>query len=138
MGHGYAVAQPQNRESAHVPHRPRGPDSGHALRALDVARREVAFPADEVRATRLAILAMGKAGARELNYLSDVDVVYVADSSDEALVSSGRAVEIGTKLAMHTMRVLSDLVAGVSPEASAAALDELRAAGVTVEPSEPA
>ncbi|GAA4667290.1 bifunctional [glutamine synthetase] adenylyltransferase/[glutamine synthetase]-adenylyl-L-tyrosine phosphorylase [Frondihabitans cladoniiphilus] len=84
--------------------------AGAALEAaLDVARREVAFPADEVRATRLAILAMGKAGARELNYLSDVDVVYVADSSDEALVSSGRAVEIGTKLAMHTMRVLSDL-----------------------------
>ena len=28
---------------------------------------------------RLAIIAMGKCGARELNYLSDVDVIFAAD-----------------------------------------------------------
>jgi nicotinamidase/pyrazinamidase len=34
-----------------------------------------------------------------------------------------------------TVRVLSDLVAGVAPASSAAAIGELRAAGVTVTPS---
>lgn len=31
---------------------------------------------------RLAVIAMGKCGARELNYVSDVDVVFVAEPSD--------------------------------------------------------
>ena len=34
-------------------------------------------------ATRLAVIGMGKAGARELNYVSDVDVIFVAESADE-------------------------------------------------------
>ncbi len=82
--------------------------AGAALEAaLDVARREVAFPADEVARTRLAILAMGKTGARELNYISDVDVVFVAEGADG--LESARAVEIATRLAIHTTRTLSDL-----------------------------
>ena len=35
--------------------------------ALDVARRDSRFPAADVAATRLSIIGMGKAGARELN-----------------------------------------------------------------------
>lgn len=31
---------------------------------------------------RLAVIAMGKCGARELNYVSDVDVIFVAERSD--------------------------------------------------------
>ena len=31
---------------------------------------------------RLAVIAMGKCGARELNYVSDVDVVFVAEPAD--------------------------------------------------------
>ncbi|GAA4786752.1 bifunctional [glutamine synthetase] adenylyltransferase/[glutamine synthetase]-adenylyl-L-tyrosine phosphorylase [Corynebacterium canis] len=31
---------------------------------------------------RLAVLAMGKCGARELNYISDVDVIFVAEPAD--------------------------------------------------------
>ncbi|WQD13883.1 MAG: hypothetical protein U1U88_002299 [Lawsonella clevelandensis] len=31
---------------------------------------------------RLAIIAMGKCGARELNYISDVDVVFAAEPAD--------------------------------------------------------
>ncbi len=46
--------------------------------ALALARRASRFPAEEVASTRLAIIGMGKAGARELNYLSDVDVIFVA------------------------------------------------------------
>jgi len=43
---------------------------------LSVAAAEL--PADATPA-RLAIIAMGKCGAKELNYLSDVDVIFAAD-----------------------------------------------------------
>ncbi|MGF1662485.1 MAG: bifunctional [glutamine synthetase] adenylyltransferase/[glutamine synthetase]-adenylyl-L-tyrosine phosphorylase [Kineosporiaceae bacterium] len=43
--------------------------------ALDIARREV--PGGD--AVRLAVVALGKTGACELNYISDVDVLYVAE-----------------------------------------------------------
>jgi glutamate-ammonia-ligase adenylyltransferase len=84
--------------------------AGAALDAsLDVARREVRFPPVEIAATRLAIIGMGKAGARELNYVSDVDVIFVAAAHDG--LSDDRAVEIGTRLAMQTMRGIHDLSA---------------------------
>ncbi|HEY0259083.1 MAG TPA: bifunctional [glutamine synthetase] adenylyltransferase/[glutamine synthetase]-adenylyl-L-tyrosine phosphorylase [Lacisediminihabitans sp.] len=74
--------------------------------ALLVARRFAAFPAEEVAATRLAIIGMGKAGARELNYVSDVDVIFVAGGADG--LPDARAVEIATRLAMSTMRGIHD------------------------------
>ncbi len=77
--------------------------------ALAAARREVKFPAAEVAATKLAIIGMGKAGARELNYVSDVDVIFVAEGSDE--VSNDRAVEIATRLAMLTIRGIHEQAA---------------------------
>ena len=84
--------------------------AGAALEAsLTVARRDVAFLADEVEATRLAIIGMGKAGARELNYVSDVDVIFVAEGSEE--LGDDRAVDIATKLAMQTMRGINELCA---------------------------
>ncbi|GAA1509422.1 glutamate-ammonia-ligase adenylyltransferase [Agromyces terreus] len=66
------------------------------------------YPEAEVAATRLAIIGMGKAGARELNYVSDVDVIYVGESADEDIVSDARALEIATRLAMILMRVISE------------------------------
>ncbi|MCU1405519.1 MAG: bifunctional [glutamine synthetase] adenylyltransferase/[glutamine synthetase]-adenylyl-L-tyrosine [Glaciihabitans sp.] len=84
--------------------------AGAALNAsLDVARRMVRFPADDVARTRLAIIGMGKAGARELNYVSDVDVIFVAEASDG--LSNDRAVEIATRLAMQTSRGIQELAA---------------------------
>ncbi|WP_130864975.1 bifunctional [glutamine synthetase] adenylyltransferase/[glutamine synthetase]-adenylyl-L-tyrosine phosphorylase [Acidipropionibacterium timonense] len=57
-------------------------------------------------AARLAILAMGKCGARELNYISDVDVIHVvAPTRDD--VSSSRAVEVGQRLAAAVARICS-------------------------------
>ena len=77
--------------------------AGAALDAsLDVARRSTRFPADEVATTPLAIIGMGKSGARELNYLSDVDVIFVTDGGD-------REVEIATVLARETMRGIAEL-----------------------------
>jgi len=64
--------------------------------ALDVARRTVPDPEGD---TRLAIIGMGKAGARELNYLSDVDVIFVAEGS----------VDVATRLAMLVMKGINEL-----------------------------
>lgn len=66
--------------------------AGAALEAgLALARAQ--YP--EHVATRLAIIGMGKCGARELNYVSDVDVIYVAEPTDghsdeESLRVAGR------------------------------------------------
>ena len=63
--------------------------AGAALDAsLAVARH------DSKGDAKLAIIGMGKAGARELNYLSDVDVIFVGEGS----------IEVATRLAMLTMR----------------------------------
>lgn len=46
--------------------------------ALDVSQREVPGGAG----VRLAVVALGKTGARELNYISDVDVLYIAEPDE--------------------------------------------------------
>jgi [glutamine synthetase] adenylyltransferase / [glutamine synthetase]-adenylyl-L-tyrosine phosphorylase len=79
---------------------------------LQVARAELKNSSDhgvfteaEVENTLLAVIAMGKCGARELNYISDVDVIFVADSASEYLEPQ-RAVEVATKLATRMMRAM--------------------------------
>lgn len=87
--------------------------AGAALEAgIEIARAELTltnehgtFSAEEVADTALAVIAMGKCGARELNYISDVDVIYVAKSSNERTETS-RAVEVATKLATRMMRAM--------------------------------
>ncbi|MBG6215337.1 glutamate-ammonia-ligase adenylyltransferase [Cryobacterium sp. CAN_C2] len=79
----------------------------------DMAGRGV-FPTEQVCATRLAIIGMGKAGASELNYVSDVDVIFVADGDETAGLESSRAVEIATRLAVLIMRGLNE--SSVEPE----------------------
>lgn len=94
--------------------------AGGALEAaIKIARAELQnttefgiFSAQEVEDTRFAVIAMGKCGARELNYISDVDVIYVAEAADQRLASD-RAVEIATKLATRMMRAID----GNAPEA---------------------
>ncbi|AWB86521.1 bifunctional [glutamine synthetase] adenylyltransferase/[glutamine synthetase]-adenylyl-L-tyrosine phosphorylase [Mycetocola zhujimingii] len=72
------------------------------------------FSADEVRATRFAVIGMGKAGAGELNYVSDVDVIFVAEGDESAGLSNQRAIDVATRLAMLTMRGLGQ--SGIEPE----------------------
>jgi [glutamine synthetase] adenylyltransferase / [glutamine synthetase]-adenylyl-L-tyrosine phosphorylase len=82
--------------------------AGAALDAsLDVARRSTRFAADDVANTRLAIIGMGKSGARELNYVSDVDVIFVVEAAGN--LGADRAMEIGTRLAMQTSRGIQEL-----------------------------
>jgi glutamate-ammonia-ligase adenylyltransferase len=60
---------------------------------------------------RLAVIGMGKCGAAELNYVSDVDVIFVGSAEDEL----GAA----TRLASATMRVASvcfEVDAALRPE----------------------
>jgi len=81
--------------------------------SLGVARRmaEGQFSAQEIASTRLAIIGMGKAGARELNYVSDVDVIFVAEGADGSGISDPRMLEIATRLAMLTMRGIDEFEA---------------------------
>lgn len=50
----------------------------------------------------LAVIAMGKTGAQELNYISDVDVIYVVDGEIDNLV------EVGTKIASRLAQVIGE------------------------------
>ncbi|KZE90926.1 bifunctional [glutamine synthetase] adenylyltransferase/[glutamine synthetase]-adenylyl-L-tyrosine phosphorylase [Microbacterium sp. TNHR37B] len=87
--------------------------------SLSVARTRISghggvgglFPREEVAATRLAIIGMGKTGARELNYVSDVDVIFVGGThrADGDGLSESRAIDIATRLAVHTMRGISGM-----------------------------
>lgn len=82
--------------------------AGAALEAaLVIARRDAPFPPASVERTRVAVIAMGKAGGRELNVLSDVDVVFVVEGADG--VPDQLAVEVGTRLAVLTMRGIGEL-----------------------------
>lgn len=69
--------------------------------ALSLARAEV----PEWRAARLGILAMGKTGAQELNYLSDVDVIHVAEPADGFSLDEG--MRVATHLAAAVARICS-------------------------------
>ncbi|GGX72659.1 bifunctional [glutamine synthetase] adenylyltransferase/[glutamine synthetase]-adenylyl-L-tyrosine phosphorylase [Streptomyces hiroshimensis] len=75
--------------------------------ALAIAAEEQ--PEDEA-ACKLAVIGMGKCGGGELNYVSDVDVVFVAEAKDGT--GEGPALQAATRLASRMMRVCSD----VTPE----------------------
>ncbi|MBV9160665.1 MAG: bifunctional [glutamine synthetase] adenylyltransferase/[glutamine synthetase]-adenylyl-L-tyrosine phosphorylase [Pseudonocardiales bacterium] len=89
--------------------------------AIGVLRAALAVAVTEVapggQPPRLAVIGMGKCGGAELNYVSDVDVIFVGGSADEL----GAA----TKLASTTMRLASacfEVDAALRPEGRAGAL----------------
>ncbi|GHH83582.1 glutamate-ammonia-ligase adenylyltransferase [Kitasatospora indigofera] len=71
--------------------------------ALDIAAGE---DPQAARACRLAVIGMGKCGGRELNYVSDVDVIFVAEPREG--VEEHTAVQAATRLAARAMRLCSD------------------------------
>lgn len=71
--------------------------------ALAIAR--TAAPADAAHC-RLAVIAMGKCGGHELNYVSDVDVIFVGEPAEGA--DEGKAIQAATRLASHLMRICSE------------------------------
>ncbi len=82
--------------------------AGAALDAgLALARGEE--PGHE--ATRIAIIGMGKCGARELNYVSDVDVIYVAEPTQGHTEQESN--RVATALAIAASRACDR--AGIEP-----------------------
>src|SRR5215470_10557073 len=75
--------------------------------ALAVARAELAPGAAPCR---LAVVAMGKCGGRELNYASDVDVIFVAESAEIGGGETG-ALRTATRLATGMIRACSEAAA---------------------------
>ncbi|MFD3932016.1 bifunctional [glutamine synthetase] adenylyltransferase/[glutamine synthetase]-adenylyl-L-tyrosine phosphorylase [Streptomyces sp. NPDC058614] len=71
--------------------------------ALAIAR---AAAPDDAALCRLAVIAMGKCGGHELNYVSDVDVIFVGEAADGA--DEGKAIQAATRLASHLMRICSE------------------------------
>lgn len=93
--------------------------------SLAIARAEV--PGHEQ--VRIGVVAMGKCGARELNYLSDVDVIFVAEPA--AGVAEEVALRVGTQVAQRLMNVtvastiegtIWEVDAGLRPEGKSGAL----------------
>ncbi len=92
-----------------------------------IAVREVGQKAEHVN---LAIVAMGKTGAAELNYISDVDVVFVCEPRT-AHVSVDVAMRTGQQIASRLMQIANEATsegsiwevdAALRPEGKAGAL----------------
>ena len=83
--------------------------SGTLEAALAVARGRVGDAAARVR---LAVVALGKCGGHELNYVSDVDVVFVHEPAigpeGEPAVGADAALRTASRLASQLMQVCSD------------------------------
>jgi [glutamine synthetase] adenylyltransferase / [glutamine synthetase]-adenylyl-L-tyrosine phosphorylase len=77
--------------------------------ALAIARNEV----EGSEHVRFAIIGMGKLGAQELNYVSDVDLIYVVEPADHDIdgITLSR---IGTKMATTMQRVCQSVIMGVA------------------------
>lgn len=70
--------------------------------ALVIARAEVG---EQAELCDFAVIGMGKTGGRELNYVSDVDVIFVAEPREG--VEEASAIAAATGLATHLMRACS-------------------------------
>lgn len=89
--------------------------------ALAIARS--AAPEDAALC-RLAVVALGKCGGQELNYVSDVDVIFVgepahtlvqdhraAGDAGDTSKTEAKALQAATRLAAHMMRICSETTA---------------------------
>ncbi len=100
--------------------------------ALAIARLKLGR--DALRC-RLAVIGLGKCGAQELNYVSDVDVLFVAEpmvgDDGEALITTDAAITVATRMAAELTRICSahtaagtiwEVDAGLRPEGKAGQL----------------
>ncbi|PSH05092.1 MAG: hypothetical protein CXZ00_02755 [Acidobacteria bacterium] len=62
-----------------------------------------------VHPARFAVLSLGKLGGNELNYSSDVDLLYIRDDGEDAGAISVSGREFFTRLAQQMTSVLSDV-----------------------------
>ena len=71
--------------------------------ALAIARQRVG---ESAATARLAVVAMGKCGGHELNYVSDVDVIFVAEAVPGA--DEPAALRAASQLASHLVQICGD------------------------------
>jgi glutamate-ammonia-ligase adenylyltransferase len=72
--------------------------------ALVIARAEVG---QDAQACRFVVIGMGKCGGGELNYVSDVDVIFVAEPASREDADERAALAVATQLATALIRVCS-------------------------------
>lgn len=97
--------------------------------ALALARAEIG---EEATSCRLAVIGLGKCGAQELNYVSDVDVLFIAEpvlgADGEPVVAIDKAIGVATRLASALTRICSaHTVAGTIWQVDAALRPEGKA-----------
>ena len=73
--------------------------------ALAVAR---ARQGDDAAVARLAVVAMGKCGGHELNYVSDVDVIFLHAATDPEQQDDPAVLRVATRLASHVIQICGD------------------------------
>jgi glutamate-ammonia-ligase adenylyltransferase len=107
-------------------------ESGLSLARAELSDKSntVHYSKQEIANTRIAVIGMGKCGAGELNYISDVDVIYVAEPASSE-IEANRALEIATKVCSRMMRIMDQpdsepalwqVDANLRPEGKAGAL----------------
>ncbi|QPP09153.1 bifunctional [glutamine synthetase] adenylyltransferase/[glutamine synthetase]-adenylyl-L-tyrosine phosphorylase [Streptomyces bathyalis] len=74
--------------------------------ALTIAQREAP---EDAAMCRIAVIGMGKCGGHELNYVSDVDVIFVAEPVEGT--EESQALQAAGRLASRMMRICSDTTA---------------------------
>ncbi|HLS32361.1 MAG TPA: DUF294 nucleotidyltransferase-like domain-containing protein, partial [Brevibacterium sp.] len=87
--------------------------------ALAIARAEL----DSEARVRMAVIAMGKCGARELNYVSDVDVVYVHAPGDDAPEDATAPDDEAVRTAEEMVARITEIVGAAGQEPALWELD---------------
>lgn len=72
--------------------------------AIAITREDLGVSEEDVP---LAVIAMGKTGAQELNYLSDVDVIYVTEAPEGS--TQDAVIKKATSVARGLQRVIADM-----------------------------
>ncbi|MGY1668818.1 bifunctional [glutamine synthetase] adenylyltransferase/[glutamine synthetase]-adenylyl-L-tyrosine phosphorylase [Geodermatophilus sp. SYSU D00696] len=145
LGRAAPDASPQRVAALRLAHRRAvlslaGRDLGEGLSAEDVAAEladiaaavltaglaiAVAEQPEGAAPCRLAVIGLGKCGGRELNYVSDVDVVFVAEPVDPS-EPEAPAVQSATRVAAALMRICGqaawEVDAALRPEGKAGPL----------------
>lgn len=75
--------------------------------ALAVSRAETLQRFEHANDVQLAVIAMGKCGARELNYFSDVDVVFAHGVHDASELSREAAADLAAELASGMSTIIT-------------------------------
>ena len=80
--------------------------------ALESALAIAQSNTEESELLRFTIIGMGKLGAQELNYVSDVDLIYVVEPIAETM-SQPQLVKVGSKIAMLMQKICQSVMPNV-------------------------